>query len=90
MPANESIPTRRTFWTLEDSNVRFLRIRPAYRTLRYPGERRPQFEFKALRDADSAKVREAAPEICRRPRYPGRQHAAVKPPTDFFQTLTAS
>ena len=43
-----------------------------------------------LRDADPAKVREAASEIYRRPRCPGRQHAAVKPPTDYCRTPTAS
>lgn len=28
---------RSTFRTLESSNIRFLRMRPAYRTMRYPG-----------------------------------------------------
>lgn len=44
----------------------------------------------ATRIPISAKVRESEPEICRGPRYPGRQHAAVKPPTDCFRTPTAS
>ena len=86
MPANGTIPTA----YIPDVRMAYQPISTEVSGVEDYAVSRGEEPKIATRIPSPAKVRESEPEICRRPRYPGRQHAAVQPPTDFFQTLTAS